>query len=198
MLESAIGLIEAWHESGAAGIALLALLFVIASLTFVPRAPLCVAGGLIFGFSAIPVALLGSTAGAVLAFVIARYLLQSRFLQAVEHRPLWGAVLRAVDAEGWRIVGLLRLASPVPGTAANYLLGITRISIWRYTTATFVGLLPQIVLFVYWGATGRAALHATSSPLQLAIMLAGAIVTLLIVVLITRRVKATLAAYSRL
>ena len=76
----------------------------------------------------------------------------------IERRPVWKALVETIDEEGWRLVGLLRLASLIPGTATNYLLGVTRIGLWSYATATLVGLLPQIVLFVYIGAAGQMAL----------------------------------------
>ena len=68
MFETALHLIRAWGELGAAGLALLAATFVVGALAFVPRPALCLLGGLVFGFSVMPIALIASTAGAVAAF----------------------------------------------------------------------------------------------------------------------------------
>jgi site-specific recombinase XerD len=100
----------------------------------------------------------------------------------------------AIDAEGWRLVALLRLASLIPGTATNYILGVTRVGLWTYTAATFIGLLPQIALFVYLGAAGRVALDDPSrSPLRIALIAISLIFTAWAALVIARRTKAALA-----
>jgi uncharacterized membrane protein YdjX (TVP38/TMEM64 family) len=176
------------------GLAFLAAAFVAGALLFIPRPPLCVAGGILFGLSAFPVALVSSTVGAILAFLISRYLFRSSFLKAINRRPKskWRAIKDAVDIEGWRIVGLLRLASPVPGTATNYLFGLTRISLWQYTAATIAGLMPQTFLFVYLGTTGNAALRA-ESWFKFGVMLASVGFALAVCWLIAQRTRAILA-----
>src|SRR5262249_30355117 len=162
--------------------------FAVGAMVFAPRPPLCVVGGLVFGFIAIPVALLASTLGSVLAFLLSRYLFRCRFLKMIDRRPVWKALVQAIDAEGWRLVGLLRLASLIPGAATSYLLGVTRIGLWPYAAATFVGMLPQIVLFVYIGAAGQMALEDLSrSPLRVVLVVIGLIFTAWVVYVVTKR-----------
>jgi uncharacterized membrane protein YdjX (TVP38/TMEM64 family) len=197
MIQIFIQIVQGWRELGAVGLGALAVAFIIGAMVFAPRPPMCVVSGLAFGFIAIPVVLLASTLGSVLAFLFSRYLFRSRFLKIIERRPVWRALVEAIDAEGWRLVGLLRLASLIPGTATNYLLGVTRIGLWPYTAATLVGLLPQIFLFVYIGATGQIALEGLSeSPLRIALIVAGVILSACAVFVVTRRTKAVLARYS--
>ena len=180
------------QQATTSGLAFLAVAFVAGALLFIPRPPLCVAGGILFGLWAFPVALVSSTIGAILAFLISRYLFRSSFLKAISRRQKWRAIRDAVDIEGWRIVGLLRLASPVPGTATNYLFGLTRISLWQYTAATTAGLMPQTFLFVYLGTTGNAALRA-ESWFKFSVMLASVGFALVICWLIAQRTRAVLA-----
>ena len=188
---------QSWRELGAVGWGALAVAFVIGAMVFAPRPPMCVISGFVFGFVAVPVVLLASTLGSVLAFLLSRYLFRSRFLRMTEGRPVWKAVIAAIDEEGWRLVGLLRLASLVPGTATNYLLGVTRIGLWPYTAATFLGLLPQVFLFVYIGAAGQIAFEDHSrSPLRVALVVIGLIFTICAVFLVTRRTKSVLAEHS--
>jgi len=197
MIDTFIQVVQGWRELGAVGLGALALAFIIGAMVFAPRPPMCVVSGFVFGFIAIPVVLLASTLGSVLAFLLSRYLFRSRFLNMIERRPVWKAIVEAIDAEGWRLVGLLRLASVVPGTATNYLLGITRIRLWPYTLATLVGLLPQIVLFVYIGAAGQIAVsNLSESPLSVALVVLGLVFTAWTAVMVTRRTKAALAGYS--
>jgi len=194
MIEVFIQAVQGWRELGVVGLGALAAAFVIGAMVFAPRPPMCVVSGLVFGFVAIPVVLLASTLGSVLAFLLSRYFFRSRFVKIIERRPVWSALIAAIDAEGWRLVGLLRLASLIPGTATNYLLGVTHIGLWPYTLATLVGLLPQIFLFVYIGAAGQIALEdLAESPLRVALIVVGLIFTAWAVFIVTRRTKAVLA-----
>ena len=197
MIEIFIQVVQGWRELGAVGLGALAVAFTIGAMVFAPRPPMCVVSGFVFGFIAVPVVLFASTLGSVLAFLLSRYLFRSRFLKIIERRPVWKAVVEAIDAEGWRLVGLFRLASLIPGTATNYLLGVTRIGLWPYTAATFVGLLPQIFLFVYIGTAGQIALEDLSqSPLRVALVVVGLIFTAWAVLVVSRRTKAVLSEYS--
>ncbi|MFL5103718.1 MAG: TVP38/TMEM64 family protein [Xanthobacteraceae bacterium] len=173
-----------------AGLLSLGIVFSIAALAFIPRPPLCVLGGLFFGLAAFPVALAGTTLGAVVAFLVSRYLFRARFSVIAGRRPRLKLVLDAIDAEGWRLVGLLRLASPVPGSASNYLFGLTNIGVRAYVAATFLGSAPQVLAFVYLGTAGRITLDAQSvSATKLAFLLAGCALSLCAIVLVSRRVK---------
>jgi uncharacterized membrane protein YdjX (TVP38/TMEM64 family) len=175
------------------GLAVLAIVFFVGALTFVPRPAVCVIGGFVFGFLAVPIALVASTLGAVLAFVIARRLFRSRVTRAVERHAKWRRILEAIDAEGWVLVGLLRLASPLPGSVSNYLLGVTSIGLVPYTVATFAGSAPQILAFVYLGAVGQVALGSQSfSTAQFMLLAAGGLTSALIVWLVARRARASL------
>ena len=68
----------------------------------------------------------------------------------------------AVDEEGWRIVALLRFASPTPSSVQNYVFGVTRIGFWPYTLASIVFVIPQTVFYVYLGSVGRSLCSAIS------------------------------------
>jgi uncharacterized membrane protein YdjX (TVP38/TMEM64 family) len=193
MIETFIHVVQGWRELGAVGLGALAATFVIGAMVFAPRPPMCVVSGFVFGFMAIPVVLLASTLGSVLAFLLSRYLFRSRFLKMVERRHVWRTLIKAIDAEGWRLVGLLRIASLIPGTATNYVLGITRIGLWPYTAATLVGLLPQTALFVYIGAAGQIAVfNSPQSPLRGALLVAGLAFTAWAVFTVTTRTRQAL------
>jgi uncharacterized membrane protein YdjX (TVP38/TMEM64 family) len=175
------------------GLVSLGLICFIGALTFIPRIPACVVGGLFFGLAAFPVTLVGSTFGALLAFLLSRYLLRARVSRLVDRRPTWKVLLDAIDAEGWRLLGMLRLASPVPGSASNYAFGLTGIGVFPYLAATFFGSAPQVFAFVYLGAASRSALNADSvSTAKLLFMLAGCALTLVAVHVTARRVKSLL------
>ena len=95
------------------------------------------------------------------------------------------------NRDGWRIVALIRIASPIPSTVGNYLFGLTRIGLLPFAVTTFVFIIPQTALCVYIGYVGRAALIENStSPLNLIIMALAAISITTVFLLIRRRLRA--------
>src|SRR5262249_15642548 len=182
------------HDMQANGLFSLGVFFFIGALTFIPRTPICIVGGLIFGLAAFPAALIGSTLGAVTGFLLSRYMFRSFFWAMTRRRPRLKLIVDAIDAEGWRLLGLLRLASPVPGSVSNYLFGLTSMHVLPYTAATLCGSGTQVLAFVYLGAAGRLALdaHAVSTA-RLVFTLAGCALSVAAVWMITRRVKSLVA-----
>jgi len=180
-----------WGEMSPSAAAVLAMVFVAGGLVPVPRTFLSFAAGVVFGMSAIPVILPSATLGCLIAFLLARYLFADRLRRAVQRKPKLLAIMNAVDAEGWRIVALCRLASPIPSTIQNAMFGLTRIGLWPYIWATFVFATPQTILYVYLGAVGKAALlDQAGSELSIGIMATGGVTFLVVVLMITRRVRA--------
>jgi uncharacterized membrane protein YdjX (TVP38/TMEM64 family) len=187
--------VRATRDLGEPGLVLLAVSFFVISLTFLPRPPACIVAGLVYGMTAFPVVLAASTFGAVVGFLMSRHLFQARFRQAIERRSNWRSIVDAIDSEGWVLVALLRLASPVPGSATTYLLGLSSIRLWPYASATCLGLAPQTLLFVLIGATAPAALEGGSfSALKLIILLAGVVTSAVILWQVGRRARASLAS----
>jgi uncharacterized membrane protein YdjX (TVP38/TMEM64 family) len=168
----------------------LSLIFFVASFVLVPRTFLCLGAGASFGLAALPVILPSTMLGGILAFFSARYFLSERLHAYVDARPRLRRFATAVDEEGWRVVALLRLASPVPNAVQNYVFGLTRIGFLPFAVTTFVFSIPQIVLYVYLGSAGRAVLLDESlSTLNRVVLGTGLFSILVAVLLIVRRVR---------
>jgi uncharacterized membrane protein YdjX (TVP38/TMEM64 family) len=183
------------RELGEPGLVLLAVAFFVISLTFLPRPPACIVAGLVYGVTAFPVVLAASTLGAVAGFMISRHLFQARFRRVIARRPNWRSIVEAIDSEGWVLVALLRLASPVPGSATSYLLGLSGIRPWPYAGATLLGLAPQTFLFVFIGAAAPAALEGGPfSAVKLVLLAAGVVTSAVILFLVGRRARASLSS----
>ena len=150
--------VERLGQLNAASALTLGLFFTAIGLVVFPRTPFIIAAGATFGLSAAPIILVGGTAGSMLAFFLSRHVASDRFYRWLGRHPRLQAVARAVDLEGWRIIALLRLGVPIPNAATNYMLGLTRIGFPTYVLATLIFSIPQIVLFCFLGATGRASL----------------------------------------
>jgi uncharacterized membrane protein YdjX (TVP38/TMEM64 family) len=150
------------------------LVFAVAAFVFVPRTFLTLAVGGLYGLAVMPLIVIGATAGSALAFLLARYFVAEHVQRWIDRHPSLRVIANAVDAEGWRIVALLRFASPTPSSVQNYLFGVTRIGFWPYALASLVFTIPQTVFYVYLGSVGRSLLLGDlSSPLGIMVTLVG-------------------------
>jgi uncharacterized membrane protein YdjX (TVP38/TMEM64 family) len=191
----------AWtRDLGPLGPLALAVLAMASGIVVLPRAVLSVVGGLTFGLWAIPAIVVGSTLGASLAFMTARRLMRERLVRVVARRPTFQAYLDSITAEGWKVLILMRLGSPLPGTALNYLAGATGLRLRDFACATFIGIAPPVALYGTLGMTGRAALNGHGPEIgwvQMAMLGVGVITTLTAAVVVSRAAKVRLAAYGR-
>lgn len=191
--EHAIEWLRTWGSLTPASGLMLTTMFVVASFVFVPRTFLYLGVGAVFGLPAIPIVLPSTTIGSVLAFLAARYLFANRLRGKLDRYPRLKATAEAIDSESWKVVALLRLASPLPNAFQNYAFGLTRIGFWPYAVATFVFTIPQTVLYVYLGAAGRSALlEDSSSPLRTAVTALGGLCLAATVFLIWRKARGAL------
>ena len=195
--QALVDFLRRWGELDPSSATVLALLFVGGGLVPVPRTFMSLAAGVVFGMAAVPVIMPATTLGSLIAFLLARHLFAARLRGWVERKPRALAIMNAVNVEGWRIVGLCRLASPIPSTIQNAIFGLTRIELWPYLWATFLFTIPQTLLYVYLGAVGKAALLGESGGVNLGVMIAGGLTFLGVVLLITRRVRESMRELQR-
>lgn len=150
----------AWiHQLGAWGPALFIILYTACTVLFVPGTVLSLGAGAIFGvgLGSIYVSL-GSTAGATLAFLAGRTIARDVIARRIQSNERFLAIDRAVAAEGWKIVLLTRLSPIFPFTFLNYAFGLTRIPLGPYVFASWIGMLPGTVMYVYLGSLAKASL----------------------------------------
>jgi uncharacterized membrane protein YdjX (TVP38/TMEM64 family) len=117
----------------------------------------------------------------------------------VGKRPQLRTISDAIDGESWRIVGLLRFASPVPSAVQNYFFGFTSIRLLPFTLATFFFIIPQVTFYVYLGAAGRAALlDDPSSMLSRGLLGVGLATLTIVVAVVVRKSRIALQRISEL
>jgi uncharacterized membrane protein YdjX (TVP38/TMEM64 family)/rhodanese-related sulfurtransferase len=139
-----------------------------ATVFFVPGAALTLAAGALFG--AAPGALYslsGATLGATLAFVVARYLAADWVARRAGGRLK--QLIEGVEAEGWRFVAFVRLVPLFPFNLVNYALGLTRIRLLAYATASFVFMSPGALAYAWLGHAGREALAGGEGAIRSAL-----------------------------
>lgn len=149
--------LAAWLDAaGPVGPLLFMALYALTTVLLLPGSILTLAGGALFGpFWGTLFNLTGSTIGAGLAFLIARYL-AADWVQA-RNRGLLERLVRGVEAEGWRFVAFVRLVPLFPFFLMNYALGVTRIRFLPYLLTTAICMAPPAFAFTWLGYAGREA-----------------------------------------
>ncbi|MFK7909187.1 MAG: TVP38/TMEM64 family protein [Akkermansiaceae bacterium] len=128
-------------------------LYILATVLFIPGSIITLAAGVLFGvvWGSVYVSI-ASVTGASLAFLIGRYFARDWVRKKIESRPKFKAVDDAISREGAKIVLLLRLSPLFPFNFLNYGLGVTKIPFWKYVGASWLGMLPGTILYVYVGS----------------------------------------------
>lgn len=167
-----------------------------ATLVFVPASMLTAGCGYLFGplwgvVLMSPVGVLTAT----LAFLLGRTVLRSWVWRRLARCPRCAAVDEAIGKNGFKVVFLLRLTSVIPFAPLSYALGVSRVPLRDFVVASWLGMLPGTVLYVYLGSlvTGVRELlsggHAAAEGWGTALYwggLAGTVVAVAVIVRIAR------------
>lgn len=185
----------AWVEQlGPWGPVLFVLIYIVAAVLFVPGSALTLGAGAVFGVGLGSVLVsLGATLGATAAFLVGRYFARAWVAKKIEGNAAFAAIDRAVAAEGWKIVGLTRLSPAFPFSLLNYAFGLTRVSLRDYVVASWIGMMPGTVMYVYIGSLARVAGDRTRTPGEWALLGLGLVATIAVTILITRIARTALA-----
>ena len=184
--------LEGLRDLGPKGMALFVVAYVVACVLFLPGSLLTLGAGAVFGvwrgFLLVSVA---STLGATLSFLLGRFLARDWIAARAAADPRFAAIDAAVAREGWRMVGLLRLSPLFPFNLLNYSLGVTRIGLRDFVLASWIGMMPGTLLFVWLGAAagdvaGAAAGRRARQPAEWVLMGVGLLATVWVTVRITR------------
>jgi len=187
-------LVRAWGPWGPVA---LGLLYLPVCVLMLPGAPLTLLAGFVFGQTlggflwSLVCLSLGSTAGATAAFGVGRTLARESIRQRVAHSPRFQQLDRGVTRSGFTVVLLARLSPLLPFNLLNYAFGVTGVAWPAYMLASWIGMLPGTMLFLYLGASlGNLAEIASGqlvkTPAQQALFVVGLLATLGLVTLLTR------------
>ncbi|MCI0748574.1 MAG: TVP38/TMEM64 family protein [Verrucomicrobia subdivision 3 bacterium] len=128
------------------------VIYAVSCVLAIPASILTLGGGFLFGFAGgVLYVVAGALLGAVAAFLVGRYFARDWVARKIERHERFRAIDDAIAREGWKIVLLARLAPIFPYAVLNYGFALTRVSLRHYTTATAVGILPAMMVFVYFG-----------------------------------------------
>jgi uncharacterized membrane protein YdjX (TVP38/TMEM64 family) len=176
-------------ELGIWGPVAFVLVYIVATVLFVPGTLLTLAAGALFGITGgMLIVSLGSTVGASLAFLIARYFARQHVAALAARNRMLGAIDRAIAEGGWKVVAMLRLSPLIPFNLQNYLYGLTPIRFVPYVISSWLAMLPGTLLYVYLGHVTGATLDAERrrTPVEWMMLGVGLFMTVVATIYLTR------------
>ena len=152
-----------WSEAhSVAGPFLMALIISLTVITLLPYSIVAVSAGWAFNqtFERKAVAVtVGSTAvfagawlGAMLSFLLGRYLVRDQVKSLVEKFKLIRSLDKTFESQGKKFVFLMRVCLLVPFGVSNYVLGGSAVLLKDYAIGS-LGLIFQSIFYVYIGTT---------------------------------------------
>ncbi len=193
--------IQAWIKaSGPWAMVLFVLVYAGLATFFVPDTVLGIAAGTIFGFThGLLAATLGSLLGAILQYALSRRLLRPQIEKFIGAKPALVALQAAVLQQEFRLQLLIRL-TPLNRTLTNYMLGASGVGLLLFIVAC-VGFLPILCLEVYFGYAGKQMAGVATQPghaaaLHDVVMVAGVVVAIVVMVLISRMARRAVEAVA--
>lgn len=177
---------------GAVGAIAFMVLYAVATVAFLPGSILTLGAGVVFGLVEGSIyVFIGAMIGAILAFLVGRYIARDWVSRKIEGNERFRAVDKAVGREGGKIVLLTRLSPVFPFNLLNYGFGVTGVSLKDYIWGS-CGILPGTIMYVYLGslAGSLATLGGENQPsdpvVQWTIRIVGFIATVAVTLYVTK------------
>lgn len=191
--------LDAVAELGMWGPVLFTAIYVIAAVLFIPGSVLTLGAGAVFGLvRGTLIVSAASTLAAACAFLVGRHLAREAIARRVRDKPQFAAIDQAVAQEGWKIVLLTRLSPVFPYNLLNYAFGLTRVPFVHYVLASWVGMIPGTILYVYLGALAKTGVERQGrTPAEWALLAVGLLATITVTVLVTRIARRALSKRIR-
>jgi len=132
------------------------LLWIAASVLFLPGLAITIAGGLVFGavWGAVWTTV-GANLGAIAAFLVGRYAARGMVEGMVEKNHALKKIDEGVKRQGWRMLMVTRLVPIFPFNVQNYVYGLTDIPLRTYVLVTLPCMLPATIAFNFAAGSVR-------------------------------------------
>lgn len=157
-------LAERARRTGALGVAMFFVAYVVATVAFLPGSLLTLAAGFAYGsIWGLAIVSPASVAGATAAFLLGRTLLRDWAVRKTSDSARLRAIQRAVEREGFKLVLLLRLSPLLPFNVLNYALSLSNVRLSTYVAASALGMLPATALYVYLGSLAPTAARLSTA-----------------------------------
>jgi uncharacterized membrane protein YdjX (TVP38/TMEM64 family) len=186
--------------AGLWGAVLFGLAYIPAAILFVPAAVLTLGAGFVFGVARGTIVVsIGSTAGAAAAFIVARTVGRKWVAGRMARHPALNAIGRAVESEAFKVVLLTRLSPLFPFNLLNYAFGLSSVPFKTYVVASWIGMIPGTLMYVYLGSAAHDLAALLSGQVrrttgQQAMFVVGLIATVAVTTIVTRTARRALRA----
>ena len=126
------------------------LLYWISCLFFLPGLAITIVGAIVFGpvLGTILISI-GSTTGATLAFLFARYIGRDFIVKKFNENLIYKKIDQGVKNQGARMLIITRLVPIFPFSIQNYLYGLTDINIFTYMFLSWLCMLPGTIAYAF-------------------------------------------------
>lgn len=136
--------------------AVFVLLWIVASVLFLPGLAITIVGGLVFGAVWGTIwTTVGANLGAVAAFLIGRYAARGMVENLVTKNPALAKIDEGVRKNGWRMLMVTRLVPIFPFNVQNYVYGLTDIPLKTYVLVTLPCMLPATIAYNFAAGSVR-------------------------------------------
>ena len=175
--------------------------YIVATVLVIPASILTLAAGFVFGLPlGVVLVSIGSVLGASAAFLVGRFFARDWVAKRIASLPRFRALDQATRHEGFVIVFLTRLSPLFPFNLINYGLALTSVRFKDYFLASWIGMLPATILYVYIGSVAKDLTELTSGGVQggvvgRVLLFVGLAATVLLTIIITRKATRTLAQH---
>src|SRR5947207_417013 len=150
-------------EMGIAGVFIFIGVYAVATVLLAPGAILTIGAGFAFGFwKGFLAVSAGSTLGAALAFLVARFIARDKVEAIAKRNEKFRKIDDAISKQGANLIFLLRLSPLIPFNLSNYFYGLTGVKFWPYVLASWIGMMPGTFLYVYIGTVSQAAISVAA------------------------------------
>ena len=197
-----LGLAIVWiEEHRTFAWAVFVVTYVCSTVLLMPAFILTLAAGFVFGLPfGVALVSAGSTLGACGAFLIGRYFARDWVAKRIEKHSGFKALDLATQHEGFVIVFLVRLSPVFPFNLINYGLSLTAVRFRDYALATWIGMLPVTVLYVYIGTAASDLGQLIGGDLDTGLagrvaLFAGLAATVVLIAFITRKATRVLGQH---
>jgi uncharacterized membrane protein YdjX (TVP38/TMEM64 family) len=142
-------------------------LYIVVAVVLIPASVLTIGAGFLYGpIVGTVVVSLSSTVGAAVAFLLGRTVAHDWAAERVTDFPRFNALYRAIEKDDFKVVLLARLVPVIPYNVLNYTFSLTKVSFKRYVAASWVGMLPATVVYVYVGAAAKSLTRVAAGEVQ--------------------------------
>ncbi len=183
------------------GPVILGAVYVVATVTMLPGWILTLGSGFVFGLVVGTITVsVASTLGATAAFLVGRTFARGFVEKIASQNRKFAAVDRAVKDHGFKIVLLTRLSPLFPFNVLNYLFSLTSVRLRDYVLASWIGMFPGTLMYVYFGTAFKSLTEVISGDVeggvaQKVLFAVGLVVTVIVTVYVTRVARRAIQQY---